>query len=318
VVDYVVTLQGKGDMGGLNTDTFRQDSKPKADILLVIDDSCSMGDKQQALADNMAAFLQYATSNQVDFQLGVVTTNTDLPVGTLGALRQVSGRKVLRDDTPNLASEFANLVKVGISGSGTESCMEPATAALTAPLISDPSRNAGFLRPDAVLAVVCISDAGDQATNGPAFYLNQLLNIKGAQRSSLFTYNVVGPTLPSAPVGCEYDMTAGNGRHEFMVAQTNGVLEEICTPNWAAALERVGKSAFGYRSNFYLTARPDLSAMTPISVSIDGTSLPEIDPNRGARIWQYDSAANSINFDPFYLPEPGKTLTVTYVAVCIL
>src|SRR5258705_10022953 len=46
VVDYVVTLKGAGDNFGLNTDIFRQDSKPKADILLIIDDSGSMSDKQ--------------------------------------------------------------------------------------------------------------------------------------------------------------------------------------------------------------------------------------------------------------------------------
>jgi hypothetical protein len=318
-LDYVVALQGRGDMEGLNTDTFRQDTKPKADILLVIDDSCSMGDKQTALAQNMASFLQYATSNQVDFHLGV--TNTELSgstaalAGTLHAT--AAGNKILRPTTPNLQTEFADLVMVGTSGY-SESCMDPATRALAAANLTDPAKNAGFLRQEAVLAVVCVTDARDQAPQAPAYYLNQLINIKGAQRSGQFTYNVVGPFLPSSPSGCSYD-DPNDGRHDFMVAQTNGVKEEICTPNWAVALERIGKNAFGYRTNFFLTSRPDLAAPTGIQVAIDGMPIPSVDPDPSlmSRIWEYDATNNSINFEPLYVPEPGKTLTVTYQAACI-
>ncbi len=315
-LNYMVALQGRGDTLGLNTDTFRQDTKPKADILLVIDDSCSMGDKTMALASNMAAFLQYATSNQVDFQLAV--TNTELTDSNRGTFyTSMGGHRILRPTTPNLAAEFASVVSVPLPGS-TESCMDPATRALTAPYITDPARNGGFLRQEAVLAVVCVTDARDQAPQAPVFYLNQLLNIKGAQRAGSFTYNVIGPFLPSAPSGCAYD-DPNDGRHEFMVSQTNGVKEEICTQNWALALERIGKGAFGYRTNFFLTSRPDLAAATGIQVFIDGVRILEVDPdpNLMSRIWAYDATNNSVNFEPLYVPEPGKTLTVTYQTACI-
>jgi hypothetical protein len=97
------------------------------------------------------------------------------------------------------------------------------------------------------------------------------------------------------------------------------VKEEICTPNWAVALERIGKNAFGYRTNFFLTSRPDLSAPMGIQVAIDGVPIPAVDPdpNLASRIWTYDGTNNSIDFEPLYVPEPGKTLTVTYVAACI-
>ncbi len=326
-LDYVVALQGRGDMLGLNTDTFRQDTKPKADILLVIDDSCSMDDKQTALSQNMASFLQYATSNQVEFQLAV--TNTEMTDPDHGKFCTASGgdfdpcphgHKILTPQTPNLATEFASLVMVGTHGA-SESCMEPATRALTAPYITDPASNGGFLRQEAVLAVVCVTDARDQAPQPPSFYLNQLINVKGAQRPGSFTYNVIGPFLPSSPAGCAYD-DPNDGRHEFMVSQTNGVKEEICTPNWATALERIGKSAFGYRTNFFLNSRPDLACPTApdcIHVAIDGVTIPSVDPdpNLMSRIWEYDATSNSINFEPLYVPEPGKTLTVTYTTACI-
>lgn len=314
-VDYVVTLRGQGDTMGLNTDTFRQDSKPKADILLVIDDSCSMSDKQMALAANFNSFIKYAQSSQVDFQMGITTTDPGSTV--IGRLKTgPAGVKILKPTTANLEQQFAAMVNVGINGSATETCMEPAVAALTAPLITDPAANLGLLRQDAVLAVVCVTDAQDQAVQPASFYLNQLMNIKGAQRPGLFTYNVVGPFLPSPPSNCTYDSGTDNGKHAFMVNSTNGVKEEICTPDWAKALENIGKNAFGFRTNFYLTARPDLTSMRGITVAIDGVQLDPTD-SRGAKVWEYDPTNNSINFEPLYVPEPGKTLTVTYQVACI-
>ena len=61
-----------------------------------------------------------------------------------------------------------------------------------------------------------------------------------------------------------------------MVAQTNGVKEDICTPDWAKTLEQLGKTAFGFRTNFFLNLGPDLTGgKGPIEVKIDGTSMRE-------------------------------------------
>jgi hypothetical protein len=74
-ITYLVGLQGNGDSTGQQTDTFMQDQSPKADILLVVDDSCSMQDKQQSLASNFSSFIQYAVAANVDYHLGVTTTS---------------------------------------------------------------------------------------------------------------------------------------------------------------------------------------------------------------------------------------------------
>jgi hypothetical protein len=250
------------------------------------------------------------------------------------------GLKILKPTTPNLNTEYAGLVtSVCPNGScpgGSESCLEGATRALTPPLITGP--NAGFLRPDAVLAVVCVTDADDQGPQPLPVYLNTLLNIKGAQRQGMFTYNVIGP-FHTATSTCGYDCgsVCDTSMHDGMVTATGGVKEEICTPDWATALQNIGKSAFGFRTNFYLTARPDLSSSRQIEVGIDSKGcggavtcptaqvcsaqssmcvLPPLDA-RGARVWEYDATTNSINFEPLYVPEPGKTLTVTYQVACI-
>ncbi|MBS1149959.1 MAG: putative lipoprotein, partial [Myxococcaceae bacterium] len=312
VVDYIITLSGAGDTMGLNTDTFKQDSKPKADILIVIDNSGSMYDKQQALSVNFASFIKYATSAQVDYQIGVTSTDMDTGAEQGRIIGDASNPKILRPTTVDVENKFKAKVNLGTNGSASELSLEPAVAALTAPLIT--SDNAGLLRSDAVLAVVAVSDADDQSPLAVAIYVNQLLNIKGAQQATQFSYNSIGPYLASPPSGCSYDQTGP--RSLQAVVATNGVKEEICTPDWSKALEQIGKNAFGYRTNFFLTSSPDLTAGKTIVVKIDGVQLDPVD-SRGAQVWTYDSTGNSVNFEPLFVPEPGKTLTITYFVACI-
>ncbi|MBS1152923.1 MAG: putative lipoprotein, partial [Myxococcaceae bacterium] len=309
VVDYIVTLNGNGDALGLNVDIHKQDNKPKADILVVIDNSCSMFDKQTALSVNFGSFIKYAIAAQVDYQIGVITTD-DGDGGKL--IGDAANPKVLKPTTPDVENRFKSKVVQGTSGSGNEMSLLPSVMALTAPVIT--VENAGLLRSDAVLAVVSVSDADDQSPLPVSYYVNQLLNIKGAQQASKFTFNAVAPLLAAAPAGCTYDSTGP--RTQTAVNATAGVLEEICTADWGKTLEKIGQRAFGYRTNFHLTSSPDLTAGKTVVVKIDGVTLDPVD-SRGAQVWTYDSTDNSVNFEPLFVPEPGKTLTLTYFVACI-
>ena len=89
-VRYLTTLRGAGAAAGLNTDVFLQDTRPEADLLLVVDNSGSMQDKRQALADNFAAFFSYATRAGVDYHLAVTTTDMG-PGGEQGSAKAGMG-----------------------------------------------------------------------------------------------------------------------------------------------------------------------------------------------------------------------------------
>jgi hypothetical protein len=304
-VTYVVALKGTGDSQGIHTDVYLQDAKPKADILLIVDNSCSMSDDQQNLAANFASFIKYATAAQVDYHIGV--THVDPSIAGYAELLYGPGHpeRVLTPQTPDVENKFKLKVNLGAIG-GWECEAEPALMALTAPLINN--ENAGFLRQDAALAVVGITDENDQSPQSTTYYLNGLWNIKGFNRKTMFTFNAIASFDPSCPA------VNDSGELAFYVSQTNGVKESICTPDWAKTLENLGKTAFGFRTNFFLTSAPDLTK-GPIEVKIDGTLIPNTD-SRGATIWTFDSVVSSINFEPMYVPEPGQTLTITYHVTC--
>jgi hypothetical protein len=321
---YLVGLKGRGDSIGQQTDSFTQQLRPQADILLVIDDSGSMEDEQNSLANNFASFIQYAVATGVDYQMGIVTTSTDemtcqgwTCATTKGAgimNRQSSGGSqlgpVLTDRTAAVANAFRTLVKVGITGSGNEQGLETAVMALTAPRITN--ENAGFLRPDANLAVLVVSDAIDSSPQPQSYYQNRLINLKGFNRQSMFTFNNIGPYNAVVPRGCSYDPDhTPNKRYEDLVRATGGIKEEICTANWAATLQNLGKTAFGYRTQFFLNTPPETGTGAGIEVKVDGQVILQ-----SGNTWSYDSASNSITFQPSAAPGAGQTLTLTYTNAC--
>ncbi|MGA9520260.1 MAG: choice-of-anchor D domain-containing protein, partial [Myxococcaceae bacterium] len=323
-VNYLVTLAGTGEPTGMNTDTFVQDEKPKADVLFTIDNSCSMTPYQLNLANNFASFISYAQTTNVDWQIGVTTTDMydEVPSTVPGVPGKPEGAKgrlvgdannpqILTPTTPDVANKFSAKVNVGIDGSGLEQGLEPSLRALTPPL--SVSENAGFIRPDANLAVVLVTDARDQSGKPSTYYVNSFLNIKGFNRANMFTFNAIAGFNPFPAPTCAYDSGPDDGTLAAVVQQTHGILEEICTPDWATSLQGLGKSAFGFRTTFHLTSVPDTAQ--PITVTVNGVNLPQT--TVGATQWSYDPVSNAIVFAPASAPGPGETTAVTYYVACL-
>jgi hypothetical protein len=226
----------------------------------------------------------------------------------IGSPTDPNNPRVLTPMTPNVAQKFSQRVNVGTNGSGEEMGFEPAVIALTPPVITN--ENAGFLRYDANLAVVVVTDAGDQSPAATSYYLNRLRNVKGYQRANMFTFNVIGPFASMGTSTCAYDGGGDPLRYSWMVGQTAGVEYEICAPDWATKLQDLGKTAFGFRTTFYLSAEPDFSMGRMLVVKIDGAVVP-------AASYTYDPATLSVEFTSMTTPGPGQTLSVEYYKACL-
>lgn len=291
-----VALNGTGDLLGLQTDVWQQVGAGKMDILFVVDDSCSMGDEQASLAGNFASFIAAVNQGTVDYHLGVTTTDLFRVGGRL-----VGSPSVLTSSTPGLNQAFASNVLVGTSGSGFEQPFEAAARALTEPLKS--TANAGFLRSDASLAIVMVTDAVEQSTGAVGAYLSTYRQAKGG-KANLVSVNVVGPFSPPS-VTCSLDSTVDDGRFADIITQSNGVEADICTRNWAQDLASIGQSLVQPRLTFELTAQPENPST--IQVRVDGAVVTN---------WTYRASTNSIVFPSSGAPPAGSTVTATYGTAC--
>lgn len=311
-VTYVVSLLGIGSNDARQVDEFEQLGKPKVDILFIVDNSGSMFEEQTALSSNFAAFIQFAEAQGIEYQLAVTTTDVD--GGEDGRFVPLSGNPADRIVTPQTQPDpetvFVNNVNVGTNGSADEQGLEAAYLALSNPLIF--GHNAGFLRPDAVLSVIFVSDEEDSSPNTVPFYINFLLSIKGFRNTNLFTASaIVGDTGG----GCNgAGGNAGAGERYIEVAnRTGGVFQSICTSDWSRSLEDLSTTAFGFKSRFFLDNQP---VIPTIVVTLDGVVIPATSPE-GTVNWSYDYGTNSVNFSPFATPEPGAQIRVEYVAECL-
>ena len=322
---YLVTFQGEANQNAVQTDTFVQSSQPKVDILWVIDNDDN-GQVQQLVAQNIPSFMQYAESQGIDYHIAVTSDDVCQTASSDdGSFEPCShcaetgtNAEIISPQTPNPVSELSTLIQLGQSGGCDDPLFEPAYEALQPALLS--GHNAGFLRPDAYLAIIGVSDGDDDSPQSVQFYYNFFESIKGFQNASQFSFSAVNQ-LPSDPAtgcanGLAYDSSTVT-RVPQMVQMTGGINVDICTSNWGQALQQLGNIAFGGRLSFPLTAQPADPASIEVQDCFQGncTSLPSQLPN-GFVEWHYDPTTNSIVFDPNAAPQPGDTLTVTYDVAC--
>jgi hypothetical protein len=322
--EYTAGLVGRGVAKGEQTDRFFQESDAKVDVLFVVDNSGSMMEEQQSLGQNFAAFLSAANQASVDYRIGVTTTGLDpspggwseCPGGAQGGengrLFPVDGSqpRIITPSTPNAAGVFASNTRVGVCH-WNEQGLDAAHRALSDPLLyqqDDPRTaaasdgNGGFLREEAKLAIIFLSDEEDFSSQPVSFYETYFLALKGNDRAKLSINAIVGPSDLST---CPTASSSGN-RYIQLALATGGTVESICTPNWAASLQKLSESAFGLNRKFPLSEEP--ADPTLIVVDVNGV--------RVTTGWRYDAGTNAVLFDREAAPQAGAMVEVTYPLGC--
>ena len=333
---YVVPLYGEGSTDPINEDAFTQLETPEVDIMFVIDNSCSMSDEQASLTSNFESFIQFADAQGLDYQISVVSTDVQggfpgpmcpasptaqrpmgMAQGACGYFADGNGdatqvnpewRLVTPMEQPSPEAAFRAIATQGINGAGIEQGLEAAYRALSSPVIT--GWNNGFLRQDAYLALIFVSDEEDQSPQAVDFYVNYFRAIKGFRNTNLFSVSAI---VGDVPGGCGGSNADPGARYVESADRTGGIFESICTQDWATALQNLGLSVFGYKSRFFLSNQPVAGT---VEVLVDGVVI-ESRHSSGQVRWTYDPTTNSVNFAPLAIPEPGSEIVVRYLAECL-
>lgn len=296
-----------------HTDTFTQEPASVVDVLWVIDDSGSMQNEQELIADGFASFIASIEDTNIDYHIGVITTDMDIGNSERGRLLGVPAVLTSEDDVHAL---FPARAMVGIGGSAKEQGISAALEAVSEPLAS--GGNAGFLRKDAVLSIIYVSDEEDCSDNGAlgdeppeacytqyykladrAALLADLLAVKqGGGR--LLNSAIVGPPPEEACV----ESWEGT-RYAYLVEATGGILGSICEEDYSSILERMGLAVSGVLTTFQLSRNP---VEDTIEVSVDEDKV-ERDAVDG---WTFDAENRMLRFDGDYVPPRGSTISVSY------
>ncbi|MBX5480931.1 MAG: VWA domain-containing protein [Myxococcaceae bacterium] len=282
-------------------DVFRQ-TDGVVDILWVIDDSGSMKNQRATLSGNFKRFIDELLALQVDFHIGVISTNAN----DRGELRGTT--KIITKNTPDPQKVFVENTTFPDSRTRWEQGLRMMQIALTPPVINE--ANQGFLRPNAALAVIAVSDEDDSSYGDPAYYARFLRGVKGKGNENLTSFSVIGGTTPNGcyPPGEQIyygGLAEPAFRYAAVATKTGGVVGSICDASFEDTLVRIAQALNTLRRTFPLSLVPDAATLT---VTVNGVKIPR-DVVNG---WQYRPDTQSIAFLGNYVPPPGAQIRIEY------
>ncbi len=221
----------------------------KTDILFIDDNSGSMAAEQQNMANRFDTFIG-AISN-LDWRVGIVTTDMNGTGPTQdGQLLQFTGTAsdfFITPSTPNVNNLFANTIKRTETGYGDERGIYAAIKA-----IGVRRAERGFIRDDAHLAVVILSDEDERSDAGatPPPYggpleagkdnpqdLIDLVNSTWSYEKSLTVHSIIIKPGDTACYNAQKAQPGGTANYgstySALTGLTGGVHGTVCTTSAA-------------------------------------------------------------------------------------
>jgi len=224
---------------------------------------------------------------------------------------------VLTTDMEGADELFSEMVAVGVTGSGIEMGLEAAQAALSPDLLE--TDNAGFLREDANLSLIFVSDENDYSPSPVNDYLRHYKDLKGdvAYRDNgvVNVSAVVGRDVPAydGVPSCE----SSNGSADYgvryvdLATRTEGALESICDEDFSPIAEELGLTISGLEVEFALSESADESTLE-VSLyanedeeSLIGVLVKDTD-------YTYVVERNALRFELSQVPPPESYLVAEY------
>lgn len=317
-----------------DSNSFKQSASEintKIDILWVMDNSGSMRTSQENVANNFNSFIAEFKNKGIDFQMAVTISDSYRVLfggnPSLSRFRdgtdQTShtGVFVLTEDTPNLESIFLINILQGTSGSGDERAFQSFKTTLL------DSANAGFIRDDAFLSIIIVSDEDDFSHNTSTYkggqyndpaihpishYIDFLSSLKSASTASQ-SFGVSAISIWDQPCLNELnDSWPGRRigvRYEQIVDQTKGIKGSLCG-DFAQTLQEISNNILQLSTQFYLNREP-LPESLVVRVN---DQIVQQDSQNG---WTYNPENISIVFHGSSIPPQGATISVDFDPVTI-
>jgi hypothetical protein len=291
--------------------------EPKVDILFVIDDSASMQRAQSALATNIQLFTSSMELNKyLDYNIGVISTSYGSGYPSLSGKLQGSTRIVSKNTKDGLYILENNVLNLGLNGNGSEKVFDPIQASID----TDLNLNPGFLRSDAFLVLILITDADDQSQLISGYKLfSNLVNLKANDINRVLGYAVL--SFPDFfQDECSQDerdpiylmnfislfSNATDSRVGIDMSSKKDLITNIpdrffslknifslCDPNFGEKLANIGKDVrLRVSQKIPLPFRPvDGSVILKYGTKVESQVISK-------KWWKYDFGTNSIILDP--------------------
>lgn len=266
-----------GSVYDYKIDEFVVQGESTLDLIFVVDNSGSMNDNQQTLQSNAIIILEHMDNNNMNYQIGVITTDSPYLVGP-----------VITFSDSNRIQELQNQLYVGTFGSATERGME-----MLYQFFLQGNDPAGFIREDANLGVIFVTDEDDASTSPVSQYFNYYSSLKPSQ-SALKLHAVSG--LPGIST-CAVDSV----KLDYLVSLSGGLFADICQFDWGYDLRNIINITSTPVEKFYLSEQAIPGAIT---VYVNGVDI--------GNSFTYNVSGNYIEISGVIAVTEGDYISVEY------
>lgn len=274
------------------------------DVLWVVDNSYStMEIHQNRIANKMAEFHSGLLANNANFR--IAATTMDMNSG--GARGDLQGSvPVVTPRTANAVLRLQNLLKRGGDGANQERGSLAMRTALEKEVAKGAS--ASFLREDALLVVVFVTDDEDFSGITSAESKTFLDNLKGENSADdqKWVVNYIGVTDLSDPQCTTYGGYSARGEEYLELANiSGGVVESICNTDFGSYVDQINVRLKSVLNKYQLDSYPILDSLT---VHINGAFIRQ-DLENG---WNYDENKNIVILNGTAKPGPNDDVEIKY------
>ncbi len=267
--------------------TQAQAKEGKVDILWVIDDSGSMGDEQKALAYNFDVFIHEFLEKNIDFKMAITTTDGSSSKNG----RSVCDFRILDATAANsnesqFVKDFASCIKVGTRGSGREQGLKTSKS-----FVNRYVEN--WMRDDAYLVVVYVSDEEDQSENTVQSYVDSFKELKKSS-GLIKLYSIV----TSKKTSTQWETI---GYRYLEASEKTGGLTAHIKNDFYQVLREMGGKIVNLIDSFALSNKP---FDDKVEVKVNGSAI--------SSGYTYDNQSRSIKFVEGNIPNEGSKIEISY------
>lgn len=286
-----VPLAGSGEIAPTTTDRHRQYYGPRVDFLIVVDRGSGMQGEIDELREHVPAWVSTMDGQSMQYQIGVTLSDVEAMGGAL--LGPVVDSEQI-DRAQNLRRV---LDSVRIDPEASSEALEAARSSL--------ANHAHWLRPDAGLVVVFLSNRDDESDGPIVDYARAISTTKPS--SDRVAANAI--ILDGSSRCADYPPAM---RFIEFVQALNGRLDPVCDRDAFESLWSLPHRGFGLRRRFDLSRAPQGQTL---SARIDGRIEPPVDAY-GRDVWTFDRWGRRVTFEPQRVPSPGAVVHFEYVPHC--